>query len=1216
MRERDRTLSIQKKKLLKTTTFSVVLLSAVIMILSGSVSAINLNMNTTQMNDIIINNGDIVTQDMSDFTGGVDHSSPGWQGVKAMDKPLQYESSRAGYIVYDNEPTEWNYYVASYIDNVQYGWDELIADDFLMWTPTGEEWCIDDVHWMGVYYTPWTGGFNYDDESALDWVIEFFEDDGTGNAPGDLYAGPYQFTFDEIGTTLLGYEYSGSYLSAEFFDMSVDLPEQVCFPGCGEKFWISIHGLGDTYWLFTAVGMRDYDIFNNMADFKSDYYGYPDWVPTVSAYGIELELAFALTAKLDYDAMAISIDIDTSDFCGCVPVVATVKNDGKYDLQDVPVHVTITPGGYDETILVDLGVGEEIEVEFPDFCPDEWGTVEFTTICYTATVCTELAIDQYPANDCAYGAFCLDFPAFHDVGGVAVEITDDGCLNYEFCATIENFGQYQECCFKTYLYIEEATLTPGYDILFEDFEGGVPPAGWTSIVFPWSYGGWETNVYYGRTNYAGGSGMCADIDSDYVYGAGGQLISPMFDLSTAYMPTLEFIAAYNYLSGGEYFSVDLSTDGGFSYPYNLVYWQEDHGAYGPGELVSIDLSPYASSTCMLKFEYDDLGGWDWWCEVDDVHIFVDTQASWDVVYSDWYCIDTIDPCEQQTFCFDNSWTPTIGPNCEIVPYRATIKTEMCDPMDEVPGNDAYSKVFDVEFKHDIEVTITSPAPNKADLLFEQIVHDSTDTWSMGTSDAGLGYKMYENFWGLTDLIGEVTFDALALSWSGGWTAGDPATQTIDISFYADGTVPGAEVAYFADVPFTYIPGQVYSGFQAYQYHAVLPGVVDLTDGYVAVQTQSAAGENVILWCSAKTGDGFSYQEGASVPVTAYDRALKLWSGEGVSIAGYFPCGEMDLCANIANIGTFDEVDDPATVCDFEGIVAYYELHQYVQTDPCEDPEDIIIANGMEELELLCGEETEICFTYDFTEAGVYGLFMWADLYPVDLDCDLDNNLASMGFGIDCCAPISEHTLNPTMPDGCNNWYKQDVTVTITATDPLCPDPCLGTASGLKEIHYELNGVETVKEDDSVTFKISAQGVNLVEYWAVDNAGNEETHFTFEIAIDSVKPTVDLIFEKIEDGTLQVKFTAIASDATSGITQVEFFRDTTLLTTITSAPFTYTITWEDAFKTSTFKAVATDGACNTGEATVFGGDIPGAKAFANSVAQSLPQMYVHALTQNI
>jgi hypothetical protein len=345
-------------------------------------------------------------------------------------------------------------------------------------------------------------------------------------------------------------------------------------------------------------------------------------------------------------------------------------------------------------------------------------------------------------------------------------------------------------------------------------------------------------------------------------------------------------------------------------------------------------------------------------------------------------------------------------------------------------------------------------------------------------------------------------------------------------------------------------------------------------------------------------------------MTTYDRGISIY---GFEVAGYFPCGEQDICMEVCNLGVFDEVDDPTTICDWEGITVYWWLHQYVQTDPCLPPVDIIVANGFEQIELLCGECTEICVTYDFQESSLY--FFEAIAIPWFGDCDWSNNNAEVLFGIDCCDPVSEHTLDPMLPDGENNWYKQDVTVEITAVDPLCPDPCLGTSSGVAEIHYILNGVETVKTGTSVVFKIQDQGVNLVEYWAVDGAGNEEDHFTFEVAIDSVPPVVDLIYEKIEDGTLQVKFTAVASDATSGIAKVEFYIGANLEETLTAPPFVWTITWEDSYKTATFKAKAYDSAGNTAEDTVFGGDIPGAKAFVNALATTLPHAHTHA-TQNI
>jgi hypothetical protein len=328
---------------------------------------------------------------------------------------------------------------------------------------------------------------------------------------------------------------------------------------------------------------------------------------------------------------------------------------------------------------------------------------------------------------------------------------------------------------------------------------------------------------------------------------------------------------------------------------------------------------------------------------------------------------------------------------------------------------------------------------------------------------------------------------------------------------------------------------------------------------------------------------------------------------------WIQCEEFEICATVTNSGVFDEMDDPATPCDWEGITVKWNLTWYYLTDPCEQPEVEVILEGMDTIELECGESKEYCVTYDFEETGVYVFNIWAE--PL-VDCDWDNNLDSLAIGVDCCDPVSEHTLNPLMPDGDNNWYMQQVMVTITATDPLCPDPCYGTASGIAEIHYVINGVETVKEDDEVTFKIKDEGVNLVEYWAVDEAGNVEDKFTFEIAIDTEDPSCILSFEKIEDGTVVIKFKAEASDATSGINEVEFFIGSTPETPKTTPPFTWEVPWQDSYKTVTFKAIAHDSAGNTAEDTIYGGDIPFAKVLVNAHSQPLSQTLVKLGTTQI
>ena len=179
------------------------------------------------------------------------------------------------------------------------------------------------------------------------------------------------------------------------------------------------------------------------------------------------------------------------------------------------------------------------------------------------------------------------------------------------------------------------------------------------------------------------------------------------------------------------------------------------------------------------------------------------------------------------------------------------------------------------------------------------------------------------------------------------------------------------------------------------------------------------------------------------------------------------------------------------------------------------------------------------------------------------------------------------------PNGENNWYTRSVDVEIVAVDPLCPDPCLGTSSGVAEIHYIVNsGSEVVVPGDSAEFKLTSDGVHLVEYWAVDGAGNVEDPFTFEIAIDKTAPSISLLYNVYQDeaGAWHVDFTAALGEATSGGNRVEFFIGSGLEKTDTEPPYDWSIDWIDDYKTVTFKAVGYDNAGNDGEDSVAGSEI--------------------------
>jgi len=172
--------------------------------------------------------------------------------------------------------------------------------------------------------------------------------------------------------------------------------------------------------------------------------------------------------------------------------------------------------------------------------------------------------------------------------------------------------------------VEHVVTVPActYALPMEHFEGAFPPAGWQVV----NNGGtcvWQRNDAFAtpRPNYAGGQGFCADADSDRC-GSGSTMNTELrtyaLDLSGATTATLQYIASYNYL-GSDYANVDISVDGGATWT-TLLHWAEDHSPNGPGEAVTLDLTPYTGySNVLIRFHYY-APGWDWWWEVDQVQV--------------------------------------------------------------------------------------------------------------------------------------------------------------------------------------------------------------------------------------------------------------------------------------------------------------------------------------------------------------------------------------------------------------------------------------------------------------------------------------------------------------------------------------------------------------------------------------------------------------------
>lgn len=150
------------------------------------------------------------------------------------------------------------------------------------------------------------------------------------------------------------------------------------------------------------------------------------------------------------------------------------------------------------------------------------------------------------------------------------------------------------------------------------------------------------------------------------------------------------------------------------------------------------------------------------------------------------------------------------------------------------------------------------------IIFEQWPCTPSDSWQAYTSDTTLGYRCLDDFWGLDTYISDVHWYGLALIYSGGWLEGDPAGMQFEIIFWQDsGGSPGAAVATFSNIGPNYEYYDTYSGYTAYRFDVVLPSPVNLTQGWVSIQSTYSPSGSSFLWMDSLSGNLNLIQEGAS-----------------------------------------------------------------------------------------------------------------------------------------------------------------------------------------------------------------------------------------------------------------------------------------------------------------------------------------------------------------
>lgn len=170
--------------------------------------------------------------------------------------------------------------------------------------------------------------------------------------------------------------------------------------------------------------------------------------------------------------------------------------------------------------------------------------------------------------------------------------------------------------------------------------------------------------------------------------------------------------------------------------------------------------------------------------------------------------------------------------------------------------------------------------------------------------------------------------------------------------------------------------------------------------------------------------------------------------------------------------------------------------------------------------------------------------------------------------------------------GNNNYYKSNVTVTITAGSD--------NESGADKIRYSVSGAQTIGETTTASgtttanITISTDGPSTITAYTIDKAGNVSAAKTQVVYKDNTAPsTASLAVASFDETSITVQ--ASGADSTSGVYSYEFQRSTTSATsgfttveTKTSTANSYNYTYEDLTDGTTYylRVIVTDRAGNT------------------------------------
>jgi hypothetical protein len=155
------------------------------------------------------------------------------------------------------------------------------------------------------------------------------------------------------------------------------------------------------------------------------------------------------------------------------------------------------------------------------------------------------------------------------------------------------------------------------------------------------------------------------------------------------------------------------------------------------------------------------------------------------------------------------------------------------------------------------------------------------------------------------------------------------------------------------------------------------------------------------------------------------------------------------------------------------------------------------------------------------------------------------------------------SIPPTTTNDYNGlWHTTDFTITLTAVDDK---------SGVAQTYFRINGDQARTVNANGQPRITMESTNdTLEYWSVDNEGNEELPHRFQtgIKLDKTAPTGSIVINNGANYTTleTINLTLAAEDSVSGVNKVRYSGDGTWDTEA----------WEDFSQTKNWNVSSGDG----------------------------------------